>query len=106
MIKPVLHRLLVKPTLLEEVDETFKRAAAAGIALPDLSEKAREQAAVSEGVVIDLGGTVFKDFNTDSPVAIGDYVVYAKYAGRPITDRDTKEIYVLLNDEDVLAVIK
>ena len=106
MIKPVLHRILVKPTLLEEVDETFKRAAAAGIVLPDLSEKTREQAAVSEGTVIDLGGTVFKDFHTDSPIAVGDYVVYAKYSGRPITDRETKELYVLLNDEDILAVIK
>lgn len=106
MISPVLHRILIKPAKLEETDVSYKRAIAAGLALPDLSEKAREQAAISEGVVIEVGHTAFKDFGTTSPIKEGDYVVYAKYSGRPIEDRDTKELYVLLNDEDVLAIIK
>jgi co-chaperonin GroES (HSP10) len=106
VIKPVLHRILVKPAKLEETDDSYKRAIAAGLALPDLSEKAREQAAISEGTVVDMGGTVYKDFHTDSPIVIGDYVVYAKFSGRPIEDRATKELYILLNDEDVLAIIK
>lgn len=106
MIHPVLHRILVKPAKLEDTDVTYKRAIAAGLALPDLSEKAREQAAVSEGVVVEVGLTSFKDFGTISPIKEGDYVVYAKYAGRPIEDRDTKELYVLLNDEDCLAIIR
>lgn len=105
MIVPVLHRILVKPAKLEETDDSYKRAIAAGLALPDLSEKAREQAAISEGVVESVGATSFKDFGTTSPIKKGDYIVYAKYAGRPIEDRDTKEMYVLLNDEDVLALI-
>ena len=36
---------------------------------------------------------------------VGDTVIYTKYGGKFVTDPDTKERYVVLNDEDVTAVI-
>jgi co-chaperonin GroES (HSP10) len=106
MIVPLLHRILVKPDLLEEKDETYRRATASGIVIPNLDERSREQAAIDTGKVVSIGSTAFKDFGTDSPIATGDYVVYAKYGGKAVTDPETSEKFILLNDEDVLGLFK
>jgi co-chaperonin GroES (HSP10) len=106
MIVPILHRVLVKQDKLEYKDETFKRAAALGIEI-SFGEKNREQMAIDSGVVVSVGPTAFKDFGAEnSPIAVGDRVVYARYGGKIITDPSTKEDFVALNDEDVIAVLK
>lgn len=103
-IKPVIHRILVKPDVLEEVDETYKKAKQAGIVL-DFNERDREQAAVDTGVVMDFGPTVFQDFHTENPLAVGTRIVYARYGGKAVVDPVDKVKYVLLNDEDVIAIL-
>jgi co-chaperonin GroES (HSP10) len=103
-IKPVIHRILVKPDVLEEVDETYKKAKQAGIVL-DFNERDREQAAVDTGVVVDFGPTVFQDFHTGNPLNVGTRIVYARYGGKAVTDPETRVKYVLLNDEDVIAIL-
>lgn len=103
-IKPVLHRLIVKPDVLEEVDPVFKAAKAAGLAF-DFGEREREQAAIDTGVVESLGPTVGRDFGDESFVKVGDRVVYARYGGKAIIHPETKIKYVALNDEDVIAVL-
>lgn len=103
-IKPVLHRILVKPLKLDEIDKDFISAKAAGIIIPE-KEKSREQAAVDKGIVVDIGSTAFKDFGTDSPIKIGDEVAFARYGGKTIKDSATEEDYVLLNDEDIIAIL-
>lgn len=103
-INPILHRILVKPDILEEVDPVFSRAKAAGIEF-DFSERKREQDAIDTGVVLSYGPTVFKDFGADNPLKVGDRVVYAKYGGKAITDKETQVKYVLLNDEDIIAIL-
>lgn len=105
MIIPVLHRILVKQDKLEDKDEAYKRAGAAGIYIPSLDEKQREQAAIDTGEVVAIGTTAFRDFGTESPIKIGDSVVFAKYAGKSIVDPHTKDKFVALNDEDVIAII-
>jgi co-chaperonin GroES (HSP10) len=103
MIVPLIHRILIKQDRLEETDETFRSARASGIVIPDLDERVREQAAVDTGVVVRVGETAFRDFGTTSPIEVGDSVVYAKYAGKTIVDPVTKEKFVAINDEDVIA---
>jgi co-chaperonin GroES (HSP10) len=98
-----MHRILVTADRLEEKDETFKRAGAAGIIIPNLDERAREQAAIDTGIVVAVGETAFRDFGA-TPVKVGDYIVYAKYGGKAIVDPFTNEKYVALNDEDVIAL--
>lgn len=105
MIVPVLHRILVKPDNIEDKDDTFKRAKEAGIYI-HRDEREREQAAVDSGTVIAVGGTAFRDFGTDSPIKAGDQIVYARYGGKAIVDPSTKEKFVALNDEDVIALLK
>lgn len=103
-IVPILHRILVKPDVLEEIDDVFRRAKAAGLAF-DFGEREREQAAIDTGTVLAMGPTAFHDFGAENPLKVGDRVVYAKYGGKAIIDFDTKIKYVALNDEDVIAII-
>lgn len=103
-ITPILHRILVKPDVLEEVDDNYKRAKQAGIILESL-EREREQAAVDTGIVVSMGPTVFKDFGADNPLKVGDRVVFAKYGGKAIYNPVEDVKYVALNDEDVIAIL-
>jgi len=99
MIVPVLHRLLVKPDPVETTS-------AGGIVLA-INEK-REQAAAERGTVIMLGSTCFKDYGGDeNTVKVGDRVFYARYAGKEVSeDSNSNEKFMLLNDEDIVGVIK
>ena len=102
-ITPILHRILVAPDKIENKDSHFAAARRAGIVIVE-DERKREQAAVDTGTVLNIGATAFKDFGADfPPIAAGHRIVYARYAGKAVKDGD--EDYVLLNDEDVLAIL-
>ena len=104
MVVPALHRILVKADRLEDTDETCVEARRIGLVLPEFKEKARAQAGVDKGVVVAIGSTAFRDSNTESPISVGSYIAYAKYAGKTIQDPYTKEEFVCLNDEDVVCI--
>lgn len=105
MLKACGHRILIKLDKLEEVDEVFKSAKAAGIEIVDGREKRLEQNAVDKGIVVQVGPTAFKDFGGEPWCKVSDYIFFAKHAGKYVTDPYTKEEFVLLNDEDVCLVI-
>ena len=44
MIKPTLHRILVKADKLEETDKTYVKASAMGLILPEHEDRKRAQA--------------------------------------------------------------
>ena len=103
-IKPILHRIIVKQDKLEEKDSAFQAARRAGIVLVE-DERKREQAAIDSGTVVAVGPTAFKDFGAETPpIKVGDQVVFARYGGKAVTDPATKEDFVALNDEDIIAV--
>jgi co-chaperonin GroES (HSP10) len=106
MIEPLLHRIIVKQQKLEEVDQTLKRARAAGIVIAEHADTTRAQAGVDKGTVIAIGPTAYRDFNTNTPIKVGDVVVFAKFSGKVIQDPEDEEEYVALNDEDIVAIIK
>jgi len=103
---PLLHRVLVKPEKLEEFSEDYKRAAAIGLTIPELESAKRAQANVDQGVVVAIGETAYKDYGIDPPIKVGDVVNWAKYGGKLLEDYATKEFYVVLNDEDIICVVK
>lgn len=105
MIVPVLHRLLIKPSKVEEANETFKKMRELGLAIPESDTKKREQQAVEVGEVIAIGDTAFKDFGAEVVAKVGDKVYFAKYSGKQVKDVDGTE-YLLCNDEDIVALIK
>jgi co-chaperonin GroES (HSP10) len=103
LIIPVLHRIVVKQDKIEDKDQAFAAARAIGIEIA-FGERKREQQAVDSGVVVAIGPTAFKDFGLDNaPISVGDTIVYARYAGKPVEDPQSKVEYMLLNDEDVIC---
>ena len=95
-IIPLMHRALVKPKQVET-------KTASGIILTE-SLTRKEQAGTDEGVILALGDTCGKDFGAELLPKVGDKVLFAKYAGKFIKDGDVD--LVLLNDEDLIAIVK
>jgi co-chaperonin GroES (HSP10) len=106
MIIPTGHRILVKQEVYEEMDEVFKSAKAAGIEIVK-DKQVRYQDSVDKGVIVAVGATAWKDFGGEPWAVVGDSVVFAKHAGKKVEDPEDKDThYVVLNDEDIVAIVK
>jgi len=111
MIIPCGHRVVVKQEKLEEVDATYRKAAKAGIVFADTDEKKREQAGLDKGTVISIGPGAFVEFNRDQMTngpwcKVGDKIAFARYSGKSVVDPDDHETYMVINDEDVVCLIR
>lgn len=106
-LKAVGHRILVKPDPVET-------KTAAGIILA-VNEK-QERAGSQKGTVLEVGPMAWKNefmgFGQEgwAPwVKAGDRIFFARYAGKMIKTSDDpqdQEYYIVLNDEDVQALIE
>jgi chaperonin GroES len=92
-LKPLGDRLLVKP--IEQEEKT-----ASGIILP---ETAKEKPQEGEVLAIGPGGRKEDGSRISMDVAVGDRVLYAKYAGTEIKMDGVK--YLILRESDVLAIV-
>lgn len=106
MIIPCGHRVVVKVQDITEFDPVYQSARKSGLEIPvNHEDHQRKQAGMDKGTVVSIGSTAFKDFGGDAWCAVGDLVIFAKYAGKVVEDTDSNK-YVILNDEDVVAVLK
>ena len=101
-LQPIEYKVIVKPDLIEETDDTIKRFKALGMELPQ-AEKEREKQRQITGTLIAVGGRAFEEFGLPMP-KVGDKVYFAKYAGLVIQD-DDKTDYRLCNDKDIAGVL-
>ncbi|CAC8793180.1 TPA: co-chaperone GroES [Staphylococcus aureus] len=94
MLKPIGNRVIIEK---KEQEQTTK----SGIVLTD---SAKEKS--NEGVIVAVGtGRLLNDGTRVAPeVKEGDRVVFQQYAGTEVK-RDN-ETYLVLNEEDILAVIE
>lgn len=102
-IEVIGFRILVKPDNILESKQyktTIKDFVIAG------QEKEREQQAVDKGIVVQMGPAVFDDYKFDNPLQPGDHIVYAKFAGKEVVDPETEEKFVIILDEDVVAITR
>ena len=114
MIEVILHRILVERDIPEDTDAvtTKKEMERLGLiatkqVLDELEKKARrEEASMDKGHVVAIGPTAFKDYGIECPVKVGDYITYAKFGGKDVTDPETDKTYVVINDEDVVAILR
>jgi len=101
---------------LEDADPTYKRMKAAGLVLAETEETKRMEAGLDKGTVVAVGDDAFKEFylraNPGSDLSgfkpwckVGDFIAYAKYAGKLLEDPETQAKYMVINDEDVVAVL-
>lgn len=105
-IIPKGHRVLIKQERYDEHDEVFASAKKAGIVI-ETDKNVRYQAGVDKGTVVAVGETAWKDFGGSPWAVVGEVVLFAKNAGKTVEDPQDKDVpYVILNDEDIVAVIK
>ncbi|MGL5076717.1 MAG: hypothetical protein ACRDBG_12965 [Waterburya sp.] len=105
-IVPCGHRIVVKQEKLENVDKAYQSAQKAGIVIPELDEHTRTKNSVDQGLVLAVGPSAFKDFNAEVPwCKVGDTIVFARYSGKKVKDPENEQEYIVLNDEDCVAVI-
>ncbi len=93
-LKPLGDRLVVKPN---ETEETT----ASGIILP---ETAKEKPQQGEVLAVGPGRRDEDGDRIDMDVAVGDVVLYAKYAGTEIKVDGDK--LLILKESDVLAIVE
>lgn len=93
-LKPLGDRLVVKP---KETEETT----ASGIILP---ETAKEKPQQGEVLAVGPGRRDEDGDRIEMDVAIGDVVLYAKYAGTEIKVDGDK--LLILKESDVLAIVE
>lgn len=114
-IEALGHRITIRPDVVKDSELTKAKELASKIdgfvfsksAEDDLeSQITREQAGVDQGIVLSIGKTAFKDFGGEAWCRKGDYVAYARHAGKFVQDPDTGENVLVLNDEDILCRIK
>lgn len=96
-------RILVKPFELEQADEVYKSARLAGIELPEFSAR-KEQINIDKGTVLQIGPKCHEDYIGD--LQVGDIIGYAKFGGKFIKDPETKEDFLVINDEDTICIFK
>ena len=112
-INVILHRVLVKRDLPEDTDavKLKKELSKQGLVIPRIVEEeikrqeARENVSMDKGIVVQIGETAFRDYNIECPIKVGDYVSFARFGGKDITDVNTKEVFTVLQDEDIVAIL-
>ncbi|MFW5719113.1 MAG: co-chaperone GroES [Halanaerobium sp.] len=94
-IRPLNNRVAVKYVEKDEGEEKTK----GGIVLPDTAKKDEKP---QQAEIIAVGKNIAPE-GEEAEVAVGDTVVFDKYAGTKV-EIDSEEI-VILSIEDVLAVV-
>ena len=93
-LRPLGDRVVVKPTPREEVTKS-------GIVLPDTAKEKPQ-----EGQIIAVGpGKILEDGSREKmDVAVGDKILYAKYAGTEFKV-DGADL-LIISQKDILAVVE
>ena len=92
MIKPLGYRVLVKP---DKVEKTYGESKII-IAMDEKLEKG----GIQKGLLVDVGEAITIEAEP------GDYVYFARYAGKFVQDpADPETEYMIMNDTDILGII-
>ena len=94
-IRPLNDKVAVK-----YIEEEKEEKTQGGIVLPDTAKK--DEKKPQQGEVIAIGSKV--EAESDAKLAVGDTVVFDKYAGSKVNIDE--EEFVILGIDDVLAVIE
>ena len=96
-IHPKGYRVLIQP-----IEPEVKTAS--GIIVATEETKYKEEMANTTGVVVELGPVAFSDYGDDPWCAVGDKIIFAKYAGLLYIGKDGIK-YRVINDSDVVATL-
>jgi len=97
------HRLLIE---IEEIKNALKTQR---IAIPDdilERENNRGKQGCEVGKVVEIGPDAFVRKGASEPYCLpDDHILFVQYAGQAYTHPETKKLYRIINEEDVLAVV-
>ncbi len=93
-LRPVGDHIIVKPLEEEEVKK-------GGIIIPDT---AKEKPQRGEVIAVGPGKTLDNGQKKQMEVKVGDKIIHQKYGGTEIKIDDVE--YIIMNEDDVLAVIE
>lgn len=96
------NRIIISPDDIEKVSE-------GGIVFAQTESFLRqEKSETCTGIVVGIGPSAWLDpiMGGKPWVELGAHVVYAKYAGKFVTDPEDGEEYVVTNDDAIQARIK
>lgn len=102
-LKVIGDRVLIKPKPLKSehaIDGTTIK-----LAINYGSDEKIHKMASQEGIVVDIGEHAWSDY-ASKWCQVGDEVIFAQYAGKFVTDPDTKEDFMVVNDIDVQVIVK
>jgi len=94
-LRPLADRVVIKPVEREEVTKS-------GIVLPDTAKEKPQ-----EGIIEAVGNGRYNERTGERiklDVAVGDRVMYAKYAGSEVKIDEVD--YLILSEKDILAVVQ
>lgn len=91
-LKPLEDKLVIKKVEKEETT-------ASGIVLPS---SAKEESNIAE--VVAIGNGITKDEDKKDEIAVGDKIIFSKYAGTEVEVEEEK--LTIIKFSDILAVIK
>lgn len=108
VIEPAGNKILIRRDKLEDHDPTYKAIKTAGLVLPETEDHLRRQAAMDRGKVISMGPTAFKDpyFLEQRWCEVDDFIIFPQYAGKAVKNHETGEDFILINDADVVAILR
>ncbi|KXS49611.1 co-chaperone GroES [Halanaerobium congolense] len=95
-IKPLDNRVVVQYVKKDEGEEKTK----GGIVLPDTAKKDEKP---QQAEIVAVGKNIAPE-DGEAEIAVGDTVIFDKYAGTKV-EIDSEE-YIILSIDDVLAVIE
>jgi co-chaperonin GroES (HSP10) len=106
MIKVCGHRLLIKQIDYLSDNSAYQELKKMGLEIAETDDNRRAKESMDQGTVLQIGPSAWKDFGTEHWCKVGDFITYAKFAGKLLIDPDTGDKYYAINDEDVVAVLK
>ena len=97
MISPLGYRVMIEP-----ID--FEKKYQGMIHIPEQITE-RQRAGTQEGIVVALGPSAYIEHAGGAWCKEGDHVLFAKYGGLRVTDPDTEQEFILVNDDDVICAV-
>ena len=102
MLKPAGFAILIEP---QKIEKDLRVSEDSKLVIPEFI-KEKQRVECSTGTVLAIGPQAWKDLGTGEPWCnVGDKIMFSKYGGKLYTNEATKEVFVMINDRDVIGVI-
>ena len=104
MLQVCGNRVMVLP---DDVQKEHQVAGTNVKILLGTNEKA-ERAATQSGVVVQVGPAAWFDYPEQFRewCKVNDHIIFARHAGKFVTDPETEKEYLIINDNDIQVIIQ